>query len=341
MSGAVAAAASGLVAAIVMSGQVWPLWGGWSVGAVAAIAVVVTGLVLGAVGYWRSRDLPGQDWRRDLRAWKSTLDVATVSAVHAIIGGILAIIVFVALQRSFEGLVVDGLTATGATAASAGLAGYWIYLSVSAITTNRLATLLVIFMAVATLASMATAQDPQWWEYHFSQLGTAEDFSSGLFNLALLVAGAFVTTFALYVHRDLTTLVRQGVLANAWAPRFVSVVFVVMGVMLAGVGVFPLTVSVALHNSCAIGMSLSFLALLVSSPWTLKGLPARFFWFCAGAGLLLIGGAVLFEPVGYYNLTAFELLAFATIFGWIAVFIRFANALADGRDTSASATYSG
>ena len=166
----------------------------------------------------------------------------------------------------------------------AGLAGYWIYLSVSAITTNRLATLLVVFMASATLASMATAQDPQWWEYHFSQLGTAEDFSSGLFNLALLVAGAFVTTFALYVHRDLTTLVRQGVLVHDWAPRFVAVVFVVMGVMLAGVGVFPLTVSVTLHNSCAVGMSLSFLVLLVSSPWTLTGLPARFFWWFSISG---------------------------------------------------------
>ena len=332
VGGAVAAAASGLVAAVAMSGQVWPLWGGWSVGAAAAIAVVVTGLVLGAIGYWRSRDLPGQEWRRGLRPWKFSLDVATVSSVHAIIGGILAVVTFAMLQRSFEGLVVDGLTATGATAASAGLAGYWIFLSVSSITTNRLATLLVFFMASATLGSMATAQDPQWWEYHFSQLGTAGDFSSGLFNLALIVAGAFVTTFALYVDRDLTTLVRQGVLVNAWAPRFVSVVFIVMGVMLAGVGLFPLTVSVALHNSCAIGMSLSFLVLLISSPWTLKGMPARFFWFCGGAGALVVGGALLFEPIGYYNLTAFELLAFATIFGWISVFIRFENALAEPVD---------
>ncbi|GGI45287.1 putative membrane protein [Agromyces flavus] len=341
VGGVFAASASGLVAAVTMSGQVWPLWGGWSVGAAAAIAVLVSGLVLGAIGYWRSRDLPGQEWRRGLRPWKFSLDVGTVSAVHAIIGGILAVVTFAMLQRSFEGLVVDGLTATGATAASAGLAGYWIFLSVSSITTNRLATLLVFFMASATLASMATAQDPQWWEYHFSQLGTAGDFSSGLFNLALIVAGAFVTTFALYVDRDLTTLVRQGVLVNAWAPRFVSVVFIVMGVMLAGVGLFPLTVSVALHNSCAIGMSLSFLVLLASSPWTLKGMPARFFWFCAGAGALVVGGALLFEPVGYYNLTAFELLAFATIFGWISVFIRFENALTDGPEVApAGAPYS-
>ena len=338
--GVIVAAIAGLVAVIVFGGGVWPLWGGWSVGAIAAISVTLSALGLGAAGYWRSRNLPGQEWRHALRPWKFSVDVATVAAVHAIIGGILTVVTFAMLQRSFEGLVVDGFTATGATAASAGLAGYWIYLSVSAITTNRLATLLVFFMASATLASMATAQDPQWWEYHFSQLGTADDFSSSLFNLALIVAGAFVTTFALYVDRDLTTLVRQGVLVHAWAPRFVSIVFIVMGVMLAGVGLFPLTVSVALHNSCAIGMSLSFLALLATSPWTLKGMPARFFWFCGGAAALILGGALLFEPIGYYNLTAFELLAFATIFGWISVFIRFVDALATRTGDDSDGGYS-
>ncbi|WP_438853288.1 DUF998 domain-containing protein [Agromyces sp. M3QZ16-3] len=328
VGGLIAAAVTGLVAAVYFAGDVWPLWGGWSVGAIAAIGVLASGILLGAIGYWRSRGLPGQEWRHGLRPWKFSVDVATVSTVHGIIGAILTVVTYTMLQRSFEGLVVDALTGTGAVAASAGLAGYWIYLSVSSITTNRLASLLVFFMASATLASMATAQDPQWWEYHFSKLGTANDFSSGLFNIALIVAGAFVTTFALYVDRDLGTLVRQGVLRHEWAPRFISVAFVIMGVLLAGVGVFPFDVNLALHNTCAIGMSLSFLTLLLTAPLTLAGMPGRFFWFCGGGAVLLLGGAILFEPVGYYNLTAFELLAFATIFGWISVFIRFVNALA-------------
>ena len=341
VGGCVAAAASGLLVVFTFAGGVWPLWGGWSAGAASAIAVVATGLVLGATGYWRSRNLPGQEWRHDLKPWKYTLDVATVAAVHAVIAGILAVVVFVTLQRSFEGLVVDGLTATGATAVSAGLAGYWVYLSVSAITTDRLATLLVVFMSASVLASMATAQDPAWWEYHFSQLGTADDFSSRLFNLAVILGGAFVTTFALYVHRDLTTLVRQGVLVHAWTPRFVSIAFIAMGTLLACVGIFPLDVSMLLHNLSAIGMSLIFLTLLLTARWTLRGMPARFFWFCGGGAVLLLGGALLFEPVGYYNLTAFELLAFATIFGWISVFIRFVNAIAErGDDTVSDGGYS-
>jgi hypothetical membrane protein len=336
LGGVIAAAVTGILAAFTFAGGVWPLWGGWSVGAAAAIGAVLSGIVLGATGYWRSRNLPGQEWRHRLRPWKFSIDVATVSAVHGIIAGILAVATFVLLQRSFEGLVVDVWTATGGVAMTSGLAGYWIYLSVSSITTNKLATLLVVFMASSVLLSMATAQDPQWWEYHFSQLGTAEDFSSSLFNLALIVAGVFVTTFALYVDRDLTTLVRQGVLEHAWAPRVVSIVFIVMGLMLAGVGLFPLDVSMPLHNSCAIGMSLSFLGLLVSAPWILRGMPRRFFVICVGGIVLLLGSALLFEPIGYYNLTAFELAAFSIIFGWISVFIRFVNAVATQRADAAS-----
>ncbi len=338
LAGAFAAGATGLVALFLFSGGVWPLWGGLSVGLVAAIAVLVVGIGAGATGYWRSRNLPGQEWRHRLKPWKFSVDVGTVSAVHAIIGFILTLVVFVALQRSFEGLVVDSWTSTGAVAVASGLAGYWIYLSVSSITTPKLAMLLIVFMASATLASMATAQDPQWWEYHFSQLGTADDFSSSLFNLALIIGGAFVTTFALYVDRDLTTLVRQGVLERASAPRVVSIVFIVMGVLLAGVGLVPVNVSTPIHNFCAVGMSISFLTLLIGSPWILRGMPKRFFVFCTGGIVLLLASAVLFEPIGYYNLTAFELAAFSIIFGWISVFIRFVSALTATPTTAAAAT---
>ena len=335
VGGSIAAAVMGVIAAVLFPGGNWPLWGGLSVGIVAAAGALLTGLALGVIGYWRSRSLPGQEWRHDLRPWKFSLDEGTVSAVHAIIAAILTVCTFVLLQRSFEGLTVDVWVGTGLVAVTTGLVGYWIYLSVSSITTNKLASLLVLFMAVSTLASMSTSQDPRWWEYHFSQLGTANDLSSALFNIALIVGGLFVTTFALYVNRDLVTLVRQGVLVHPWAPMAVSVVFIVMGVLLAGVGLFPLDVNMAVHNSCAIGMSLTFLALLFSSPWVLRGMPRRFFVFCGATAAVLLAGAVLFEPVGYWNLTAFELLAFSIIFGWISVFIRFIDAVAArGSDTS-------
>ncbi|HET6672067.1 MAG TPA: DUF998 domain-containing protein [Agromyces sp.] len=328
VAGVAAALVLGGIGCLFFIGRDTPLWGGVSVGLVSAGASLVAGILAGYIGYWRSRHRAGQEWRLKIGAWKFMVDATSVALVHAIIAAIISIAVFVMLQRGFEGLVVDALTATMAVAVVSGFTGYAIYLSVSDITTRKMASLLVFFMSASVLTSISTAQDPAWWEYHFSQLGTADGFSSTMFNLALIIAGFFVTTFSLYLHRDLTALAERGVLEHAWAPRFISIAFVVMGVMLAGVGLFPLDVSVALHNGCASGMAAAFAAMVLGSPWILRGLPKRFHVFCFGTFALLIGGFLLFEPVGYYNLTAFELVAFSIIFGWITVFIRFVNALA-------------
>lgn len=318
-----------VVGGFLFAGTNPPIWGGISLGVVAAGSILVAGVIVAYVGYWRSRTVAGQQWRLELKSWKFIVDATTVSLVHAVLAVLAAIAVFLLLQRSFQGLTLDPPFTTIALALVTALAAYWIYLSVSSITTPKMSSLLVLFMTFGTLTAMATSSDPAWWEYHFSQLGTFGDRSSSLFNVTLIIAGFFVTTFALYLQRDLQVLVDRGVLKNARAPRFVSVTFVVMGVMLACVGIFPLTVSILLHNLSASGMAVTFLVLLFSSPRVLKGLPGRFYVVSGGFAVALIVGALLFEPVGYYNLTAFELVAFAIIFAWISIFIRYVSALTE------------
>lgn len=318
-----------IVGGIMFAGTTPPIWGGISLGVASAGSILIAGVIVAYVGYWRSRSIDGQQWRLELASWKFIVDATSVALVHAVLAVLAAIATFLLLQRSFQGLVLDAPFTTIAMALVTALAGYWIYLSVSSITTPKLSSLLVLFMTFGTITAMATSSDPAWWEYHFSQLGTFGDRSSSLFNLTLIIAGVLVTTFALYLQRDLQVLVDRGVLVKPTAPRTVSIVFVIMGVMLACVGIFPLTVSVLLHNLSAMGMAVAFLVLLFASPWILTGLPRRFFVVCAGFAFALIGGALLFEPVQYYNLTAFELVAFAIIFAWIAIFIRFISALAD------------
>lgn len=343
VAGVIAAVAGAIVALVLFLGTLTPLWTlGRSVGVVAGLSVLVAGVVGSATAYLRSRRSPGQEWRRHLPRWKSIVDVTTVALVHASIGAILTVAIFVVLQRSFAGLEVDAFIGTLSVVASAGFAAYLVYSSASTITTRKMSTLLVSFMAVATLASISAVEDPMWWQYHFSQLGISDDFSATLFNGTLIVAGFFVTTFSLYLSRDLTTLVDRGVLVRRWAPRFYGSVFVILGLMLAGVGLFPLDVSIAMHNGCAAGMAASFAAMVLGSPAILHGLPRRFFVFCYATFGLLIGGFLLYAPIAYWNLTAFELVAFSLIFGWITVFIRFVNALtthpSDAPPSSPSAT---
>lgn len=335
--GSIVAGIGALVGGLVFAGQDPPIWGGWSIGLLAALVVIATGIISSYLGYWRARHLPGQQWRLTLPPWKFILDATNVAVVHALIAGIGTVAVFLLLSLSFRGVTLDGWVSAVSVAAAAGMSSYWIYLSVSKIDTGKLSMLLVIFISIMTLTSMATASDPEWWIYHFSQLGTFGDKSSAFFNYSLIIAGLLVTTFSLYLQRDIRALVDLGVLKNPSSARVISTLFIVMGIMLACVGLFPLTVSVLLHNVSAAGMAVAFLGLLIGTPFILRGMPWTFFAVTAGflAGMIL--SIVLFAVTGYFNLTFFELVVFIIIFGWIATFIRFLGATVVSAQNGAAA----
>ena len=118
---------------------------------------------------------------------------------------------------------------------------------------------------------------PDWWKVHFSQLGTFDDLSSFVFNGTLIAGGLLVTTFAVYIANDMHALVSRGKLTNPRASRIVSTLFVIMGIMLACVGIFPVDVSLLLHNLSATGMAVMFLVLLIAGPKLLRGMPRTYF----------------------------------------------------------------
>jgi hypothetical membrane protein len=145
-----------------------------------------------------------------------------------------------------------------------------------------------------------------------------------VFNGTLIAAGLLVTTFAVYIANDMRALAAEGVLENPRGTRIVPVLFVVMGIMLACVGVFPVDVNFALHNISASGMAAMFLVLLIGGPKFLRGMPRTYFVASWAFLAAMVASVILFIPaVGFFSLTAFEIIVFALIFGWIAVFIRF------------------
>ena len=62
--------------------------------------------------------------------------------------------------------------------------------------------------------------------------------------------------------------------------------------------------------------------LLIAGPKLLRGMPRTYF-LSAWAFLAATVASVVLFLVTYFSLTAFEIIVFALIFGWIAVFIRF------------------
>jgi hypothetical membrane protein len=299
-----------------------PLRGEWSFGIFAAIGSSVVAAVLSAIGYWRSRNRPGQEWRRSLASWKFTVNTISVVIVHTALAFLGTHVVYLVLSLGFIGLPVVTFWAVVLMAVTLGMTAYLVFLSVARMTTQRMSSLLMAFIVLGTLSAMVTTPDEEWWTVHFSHLGTFDELSSWIFNGTLIAGGLLVTTFAVYIANDMRALAAEGRLSNQASPRTVSTLFVVMGVMLACVGIFPVDVSMPLHNLSASGMAVMFLVLLIGGPRLLRGMPRTYFVSAWAFLAALIASIVLFV-VQYFLLTAFEIIVFALIFGWIAVFIRF------------------
>ncbi len=300
----------------------------WGSAAVAATS--------SAIGYWRARSRADQAWRRSLPAWKFTVNTLSVVIVHAALAFLAAYALYLLLALGFIGLPVVIFWAVVLMAVTLGLSAYIAYLSSSSMTTRRMSSLLMAFIGIGTLTAMITSPDPEWWSVHFSQLGTSDSLSSWMFNGTLIAGGLLVTTFAVYIAHDLSVLVDVGVLGYERAPQVVSALFVVMGAMLACVGIFPVDVQFTLHNLSASGMALVFLGLLFTGPRLLRGLPRTYFLASWAFLAATLASLVLFI-VQYFSLTAFEIIVFALIFGWIAVFIRFLAAAQRSADASGDA----
>jgi len=178
------------------------------------------------------------------------------------------------------------------------------------------------------LASMLTASDPNWWKDNLSALGMSSNVSAFAFNITIIVAGFLVTTLARYSTRGIPTANPQGI-------GRVRVCLIIVGVFLGLVGVFPVDQFFALHTGVASGMVVAFGVLVIGLPRWITGMPRPFVvlgWLFLVVTLVL---AVLFA-VGYYTLTAVELVAGILVFTWIVLFIRNGAALEqDARPGSA------
>jgi hypothetical protein len=311
----------GLIVALVAPGLLFAdgptsfaLWAAVGSGGVAALT--------SGMGYWRSRGLVGQEWRRSLAAWKFTVNVISVVIVHTVLAFIETYVIYRLIGLGFIGLPVGVFWSIVMMAVTVGLTAQLVYLSVSKMTTQRMSSLLRTFIAFGIITAMVIAPDPTWWRVHFSRLGTFHDLSSVFFNGTLIAGGLLVTTFAVYIAHAMKALVHAGVLSTRRSPRIISTLFVVMGAAFAGVGIVPVDVSRPLHDIAALALATMFLAMLVAGPKLLRGMPRTYF-LSAGAILVATLGSVVGFALGFFTLTAVEIVVFVLIFGWISVFVRF------------------
>ncbi|MDR6866217.1 putative membrane protein [Microbacterium resistens] len=250
-------------------------------------------------------------------------DLAAVAAAYAAIAllGWLGIAELLAL--SFTDAPVFAFPGSLLVAVAFAVTGYVAFLASTELRPMSLSLGLAIFLVVGAFASMLTSSDAHWWQDNLSALGMTTNRSSSVFNLTLILSGIIVATIARYATAGLPVGEQQ----QRRGRLLVRIGLILIGLLLATVGVFPVDEFFLLHTGAAIGMAVSFGAVVIGLPWLLPTLPRVFF----GLGYLYVAVILLlsaFFAVGYYNLTAVELIAAVLIFSWIIVFLRTAASAA-------------
>lgn len=261
--------------------------------------------------------------------WFDVVALAFAHAVIALLGwtGLADI-----LERSFQGAQVFPIPAALLFGVALALSGYVSFLSSVRMTPMLLSLVLAVFLVVGVITAMLSSTDPLWWEKNLSALGMTDDLSALAFNLTLIVAGAIVTIVARYATAGLpaaTPKERRG-------RDIVRYGLVVIGILLALVGVFPVDEFFAIHNTVATGMAVVYAVLVIGLPRFLPSMPRVFVYL----GWVFVGVIVVlgvFFAVGYYNLTAVELVAGVLIFSWIILFLRNTGSVAPKRVVAVTA----
>lgn len=318
-AGVVAFVVAALAAFIRFGISETPISGPGSVGQFAAISSAIAALVVFAFGRYVVRSRAPE---RPVHVL-NIVDVVALAFAHGVIALLGWTLVADIMSRGFVDAMVFPLAVVVLAGAATAVTAYAVMYSALHMNMSLLAIVLATFLVFGVVASMLAASDPHWWQTNLSALGMTDDFSALAFNLTLIVAGIIVTTLARYSTHRIPTDHPKGITR-------VRVCLVIVGLFLGLVGVFPVDQFFALHTGVASGMAVAFALLVFSLRRWVPGIPNTFHLMGYAFVAVIVLLAVFFF-IGYYTLTAVELVAGVLIFAWIIVFIRNADALA--RDT--------
>ncbi|WP_248145877.1 hypothetical protein [Microbacterium aoyamense] len=315
--GAVVFVAAAVVAVVVFWGRALPIAGAGSIGTFVAIAAAASAAVSFGVGRLVASRLHIGGIAGRTRSRYLWFDLIALSIAHAAIALLGWIGVATVMEDAFLGATLYTSPAVVLAGAATALTAYASYLSALALSPKHLSLVLAVFLVVGVMSAMLSSSDPLWWQMNLSALGITHDISSLTFNLTLIVSGVIITTIARFGTASLPSVT----VADRRRLWIVRSVFILLGVLLACVGIFPVDRFFLLHNTVATGMAVAYGLLVIGAPWLLPSLPRTFlvlgYVFVAG----IVALTILFFA-GVYNLTAVELVAGLMIFAWVILFLR-------------------
>ncbi|GAA4478054.1 DUF998 domain-containing protein [Microbacterium panaciterrae] len=319
-----------LVALVLFWHRTLAISGPWSVGAVAAVGgalVAVVAFALGRIAARRETRAAAEREAAGLRDGFATpgqrlrwYELTAIACAHGAVALLALLGLAALLEAGFRDAPVFPFPGAVLVGVSLALTAYVCALSAVVLSPSSISLILSIFLVIGALTAMLEATDPHWWRDNLSALGMASNASAPAFNGTLIVAGVMVTTIARYATAALP--VREP--RDRRGRDIVRVGLVLIGVLLACVGIFPVDRFFLLHNTVATGMTVAFTVIVVGLPWFLRRI-SRVFVVLGWTYVLVIALLGVFFATGYYNLTAVELIAAVLIFSWIIVFLRTAS----------------
>ncbi|WP_181034332.1 hypothetical protein [Arthrobacter sp. GMC3] len=324
-----------IVALLTFAGHELPISGRGSVGqfvalgsATAAATVFVMARVLLNTNSTPAAELRrGQDIPSVRLHW---YDIGALALAHAFIALLGWLGIADLMGKSFTGALIFTLPGAVLAAVAIAVSSYAVFLSAVNLTPISVSVILVVFLVAGALTSMLSATDPLWWQKNLSTLGISDDISALAFNLTLIIAGVVVTTIAHYA----TVAIPVGTAKEVSGRNLVRGALVLIGVLLACVGIFPVDRFLTAHNVAASGMAAVYVALVLGLRRFVPAMPGVFILL----GYVFVGVIVVlavFFATGYYNLTAVELVAFLLIFSWLILLIRNTGAMTKSERSSA------
>jgi hypothetical membrane protein len=298
-----------------------------SLGDVAALTAAGLAFIAFAIGYVMPAPTATRRIRPERTRLHFTIDILALSFIHGAITLLLVLVTAFTAQAAFVDATVYPLSAYALVGTASGLACYFSFLSGAGLTTSRLATVMALFLVLGVTSAMLTASDPHWWEQHLSALGGIHDLSGYTFDVSLIVGGIVLTSLAAYLTAELSagSLTRSpddtDDAPSRLRVRTLGGHFILLGVFLACVGLFGVDVAQLVHIAFASGLLVIFAILVLTIHRLVPGI-GRTFLLMGYAFLAIVATAVIFFFIGYYTLTAVEIIAFSLIFAWLIVFIR-------------------
>lgn len=263
--------------------------------------------------------------RRRLKRLRRMVDLVGLTLVHAAISMLATAAVFAVFADAFQDLELDRWAGGFLVGAACAVAAYVAASSAASLTTQSLSLLVATFLVVGAFTSALTSSDPQWWQEHFSALGTASDASGITFNVTLVLTGLVLTALADFLTQDLTRWAQHTGEPN-WKVVFVRIGFFILGIMLGMIGVIPVNQSLYWHNMVTYAAIWAFVVMLLAVPFLFRRLSGGFVGVTVVVAALMGLSGWLHRGIGYLNITAFEIAAVATVFLWLILFTRSVSA---------------